>query len=158
MMKKMTVLVLAVIMAAAFMACGSCRKQANLHQTSAENVEQTTTTRIPTLSDIYGTWKVTKILDIDVKMDATMTFDKDGHFGAKVCNSMGGKFVQKERRSDALRFEYLSRTQMMGDEDEMKVEDILSQQLDKVRTFNVVGDVLTLSDEDDNVVITAKRK
>ena len=154
---KMKKTFLALTLAAVF---GFCACNHNGKGEAADSINDSTIAQempMPKLSDTYDEWKLSKVGDVDVEFDATVTFNEDGSFAAGLCNSICGKFVQIDRRPDALRFEEVIRTQMMGAEPEMTIEDAFAQALDKVRSFHVCAGQMSLIDEECNEVIELVR-
>lgn len=126
------------------------QNQDNMTETKAE---------MPSLDQLKGSWKLSKVGDLAVGFDTVLSFGEDeaGVFGAKIANSIFGQYKQIERRVDAVRFENMGSTKMLGTDEEMKVEDSFTAALEKVRSFRVEGDELMLIDEDDNVLILARK-
>lgn len=115
------------------------------------------TMAMPELSQTFGEWKLSKVGDMTVDFDASLLINKDNSFGAHICNSFSGSVAQELRRPDALCFKNVGRTQMMGAEEEMKVEDSFAKLLEDVQFFAVKGNTLQLLNADNEVVIEAKK-
>lgn len=158
-MKIIKYLFAVTLVAASISACQNgkkCNKDccADSTEVATDTVETMT---MPELSQTFGEWKLVKVGDMDVDFETTLVINDDNTFGAHICNGFGGEVAQELRRPDAISFKNVARNDMMGPEEQMKVEDAFTEALNNVQFFSVKGNTLQLLDADNNVVIVAKK-
>lgn len=157
-MKIIKMMLVATIVVAGLSACNSSKNTSK--ECSADTTELVSDSveamQMPELSQTFGEWKIVKVGDMAVDFEASLVINDDNTFGAHICNSFGGEVAQELRRPDAICFKNVARTQMMGPEEEMKVEDAFADVLNKVQFFAVKGNTLQLLDADNNVVVEGK--
>lgn len=154
-MKIIKIMFVATLVVASLSACNSSKKCnneccADTTEVVGDSVEAM---QMPELSQTFGEWKIVKVGDMTVDFDASLVINDDNTFGAHICNSFGGEVAQELRRPDAICFKNVARTDMMGPEEQMKVEDAFAEVLNKVQFFAVKGNTLQLLDADNNVVM-----
>ena len=157
-MKIIKMILVATIVVACLSACNSSKNSSK--ECSADTTELVSDSveamQMPELSQTFGEWKIVKVGDMTVDFEASLVINDDNTFGAHICDSFGGEVAQELRRPDAICFKNVARTQMMGPEEEMKVEDAFADVLNKVQFFAVKGNTLQLLDADNNVVVEGK--
>lgn len=157
-MKIIKIMLVATMVVAGLSACNSSKNSSK--ECSADTTElvgdSVEAMQMPELSQAFGEWKIVKVGDMAVDFEASLVINDDNTFGAHICNSFGGEVAQELRRPDAICFKNVARTQMMGPEEEMKVEDAFADVLNKVQFFAVKGNTLQLLDADNNVVVEGR--
>ena len=111
----------------------------------------------PELAQLVGEWQIAIVNNKALDFSAPFKVFANGTFSAKICNSISGDIVQKERRADAVRFVNVARTQMMGNTWEMQIEDEFAVLLDKARHFAISGDSLKITDENDKLLFIFRK-
>lgn len=110
----------------------------------------------PSIEQTYGEWKITRIGELAVDFEATLSLN-ESRFSARVCNLLNGDVVCKERRADAIRLNLTMQTLMACPEPEDGAERALKEALAKVRTFEVGSNRLVLLDEEGSALVVAER-
>lgn len=126
----------------------------------AAAVEEDNTILRPDINNIFGEWELVIVGQDSVTAEIKATLNlsaEESAFSAHIANNFSGKWAQIERRPDAIRFENVIRTQMMGSDEEMKIEDNFARLINDVRTFTSTNTKLFLIDENENILIEARR-
>ena len=87
-----------------------------------------------------------EIINFPQKNGLTISFSADGKVNGKVVNYYMGNYELKENNGISL--EQIGTTMMMGPENEMKAEQELLQQLEKIKSYEVQEKYLVLKDSD----------
>ena len=111
------------------------------------------------VEELSGTWHLVAIKDEKVTLPQlpTLAIDaKEKQFsGMSGCNRIGGEVVQQK---DEISFKDIFITNMLCEEEQMKVERLYTEFLEKVHFFQTENNTLILLDKQKQKVLTLERK
>ncbi len=127
------------------------------------NQTTTGTEQISTLSwtDLGGEWIIQSVngkpVPTDMERTPFLAFDVEQQrvHGYAGCNLTNGSIGQEEGKPGSLRFGQMITTMMAGPH--LDVEQRILQQLEKVTSFRLTADQLSLTDEAGNEIICLKK-
>ena len=163
-MKKRIITLALATLTLGMVACNNSQSATEAKDTTgaieAAAVEEDNAILRPDINNIFGEWELVKVGQDSVTAEIKATLNlsaEESAFNAHISNNFSGKWAQIERRPDAIRFENVIRTQMMGSDEEMKIEDNFAKLINDVRTFTSTNTKLFLIDENENILIEARR-